>query len=79
MLGRRRAAPRSIGGLTPRESDIAALIAEGLTSREIAEALVLGERTVETHVAHILSKLGFSSRRQIAAWARAQASPQTSG
>jgi DNA-binding NarL/FixJ family response regulator len=38
------------------------------SNREIAEALVIGERTVDAHVVHILRKLGFSSRAQIAAW-----------
>jgi DNA-binding NarL/FixJ family response regulator len=40
-----------------------------MTSREIAETLVLGERTVELHTSHILGKLGVSSRRAIATWA----------
>ena len=48
---------------------MAALVARGKSNREIADALVLGERTVQTHVGHILDKLGFSSRAQIAAWA----------
>ena len=47
---------------------MAHLVAQGHSNREIAEALVVGERTVETHVSSILAKLGFSSRRQIAAW-----------
>lgn len=54
--------------LTPREVEVAALVAEGKTNREIADVLVLGERTVETHVANILGKLGFSNRAQIATW-----------
>jgi DNA-binding CsgD family transcriptional regulator len=54
--------------LTPREGEIAALVAEGLTNREIAVQLVLSERTAATHVEHILGKLGFHSRAQIAAW-----------
>jgi non-specific serine/threonine protein kinase len=48
---------------------VAALIAEGRSNREIAEALVLGERTVESHVSSILAKLGFTKRAQIAVWA----------
>lgn len=55
--------------LTPRERDVAALIARGLTNREIADQLVITERTAETHVQHILNKLGINSRAQIAAWA----------
>jgi predicted ATPase/DNA-binding CsgD family transcriptional regulator len=51
--------------LTPREREVADLIARGLTNRQIAAALVVGDKTVETHVAHILAKLGFSRRAQI--------------
>lgn len=57
------------GGLTARERQVARLIAQGGSNREIAEELVIGERTVESHVANILSKLGFTARTQIAAWA----------
>jgi DNA-binding CsgD family transcriptional regulator len=57
------------GMLTRREREVAMLIAQGQTNREIAERLVLGERTIETHIGNILGKLGFSSRRQITAWA----------
>lgn len=60
------------GGLTAREREIAALIAEGRSNPEIAEALVVSERTVTTHVSNILSKLGFTSRTQIASWVTAQ-------
>jgi len=56
-------------GLTPRERDIAALIAQGRSNKEIAEALVLSNRTVESHISNILSKLNFTSRSQIAVWA----------
>lgn len=59
----------AVARLTRREREVAALIAQGKTSREIAEALVIGERTVETHTGNILGKLGVSSRREIAAWA----------
>jgi two-component system response regulator DevR len=52
--------------LTERENEILALLAEGLTDREIAEALVIGRRTVETHVANILAKLRVESRVQAA-------------
>ncbi len=55
--------------LTKREREIAKLIAQGHTSREIAATLVLGERTIETHISNILGKLNMSSRRDIAAWA----------
>jgi DNA-binding NarL/FixJ family response regulator len=60
------------GGLTAREQEVAGLIAQGHSNRAMAECLVLSERTVEDHVSGILSKLGFSSRAQIAAWATQQ-------
>jgi predicted ATPase/DNA-binding CsgD family transcriptional regulator len=63
---RRAAGPP--GGLTPREREIAGLVAEGLSNREIAARLVIAQRTAETHVENILAKLGFTSRAQIAAW-----------
>ena len=55
--------------LTPREREVAVLIAEGRTNREIAEALVLSERTVDSHVRNVMGKLDVSSRARIAAWA----------
>jgi len=58
--------------LTPREREIAAMIARGLTNREIAAKLYVGERTVESHVRNALQKFGFVSRSQIAAWASEQ-------
>jgi non-specific serine/threonine protein kinase len=54
--------------LTRRELDVAALVAQGLSNSQIAAALVISSRTAETHVAHIMTKLGFSTRAQIAAW-----------
>jgi tetratricopeptide (TPR) repeat protein len=57
------------GGLTAREREVAVLLAQGKSNREIAEALVLGERTIETHVSHVLGKLALGSRREIARWA----------
>ncbi|GAB1693314.1 ATP-binding protein [Krasilnikovia sp. M28-CT-15] len=59
-------------GLTRREREVAALIAEGLTNREIAARLVVAQRTAEGHVENILSKLGFTSRAQVAGWLAAQ-------
>ena len=56
-------------GLTPRELEVAALIAQGLTNRLIAEQLVVSEWTVDSHVRHILNKLEFRSRAQVAVWA----------
>ncbi len=55
--------------LTRREREVAALVARGASNREIADALVIGERTVEMHVGHALSKIGASSRTQLAVWA----------
>jgi non-specific serine/threonine protein kinase len=54
--------------LTRREREVARLIAQGLSNREIAAALVVTERTVEGHVSNILAKLHFRSRAQVAAW-----------
>jgi predicted ATPase/DNA-binding CsgD family transcriptional regulator len=65
----RQAAKQEFGGLTRRERQVAAVVAQGLSNQEIADELVVSIKTVEAHVSHILSKLGFSSRAQIAAWA----------
>ncbi|SEB64274.1 protein kinase domain-containing protein [Rhodococcus koreensis] len=54
--------------LTKREREVAALVAEGLTNRAIATRLVISPRTAQGHVEHVLAKLGFTSRAQIAAW-----------
>ncbi|MEU6340763.1 AAA family ATPase [Streptomyces sp. NPDC046977] len=54
--------------LSPRETEVAELVAQGMTNRGIAGALFISERTAQTHVQHILTKLGFSTRTQIAAW-----------
>jgi non-specific serine/threonine protein kinase len=62
-------ATRPPGGLTEREVEVAALIARGLTNRQIAGELVVARGTVANHVAHILDKLGFHTRAQIAGWA----------
>jgi DNA-binding CsgD family transcriptional regulator len=56
------------GPLTEREQQIARLVSQGLTNRQIAAIAHISERTAETHVRNILAKLGFSSRAQIAAW-----------
>jgi serine/threonine-protein kinase PknK len=58
--------------LTRREREIAGLVQQGLSNKEIAESLVISKRTAETHVEHILTKLGFTNRNQIAAWAGEQ-------
>ena len=54
--------------LTRREEEVAALVARGLSNRDIARSLVISQRTAESHVANILTKQGFTSRAQIAAW-----------
>ena len=61
------------GTLTSREAQIATLVSDGLTNRQIAESLFLSVRTVETHVDRILTKLGFHNRARLASWIREQA------
>lgn len=68
----RQVAKQGFGGLTARERQVAGLIAQGKSNREVAIELVLSERTVEKHVANIFSKLGFASRAQVAVWAVAR-------
>jgi predicted ATPase/DNA-binding NarL/FixJ family response regulator len=63
----------SRGRLTRREQEVAALVARGLSSSQIAATLVISPRTAQTHVEHILVKLGFTTRAQIAAWSAAGA------
>lgn len=60
------------GKLSRRETEVAALVADGLSNRDIAERLFLSERTVEGHVQHILRKLDVRSRTRIATWFQAQ-------
>ena len=55
--------------LTTREREVAALVALGLTSKDIAARLVVSKRTVDSHLEHILGKLGYNSRVQVAALA----------
>jgi DNA-binding NarL/FixJ family response regulator len=57
--------------LTPREMQVARLVAGGRSIRDIAAELVISQRTAENHVEHILTKLGFTSRAQVAAWVTA--------
>jgi DNA-binding CsgD family transcriptional regulator len=69
QLSPNRAAKEAFEGLTEREREVAALIADGRSNPEIAAELVVSVRTVESHVSSILATLGFGSRAQIAAWA----------
>lgn len=55
--------------LTPREREILALVATGLTNQQIAEQLVISVRTVETHRAHVMDKLGFKNRAELVKYA----------
>jgi len=64
-----RPASRSGDGLTEREQEVLCLIADGLNNREIAEKLVISEKTVKTHVSSILGKLGLADRTQAAIYA----------
>jgi DNA-binding CsgD family transcriptional regulator len=68
-ITRRQSEAEKFAGLTAREREVAGLLSQGKSNREIAEGLFLSERTVESHVGNILTKLGFDSRAQIAVWA----------
>ncbi|WP_181774329.1 LuxR C-terminal-related transcriptional regulator [Amycolatopsis pittospori] len=61
--------------LTKRETEIAHVIAEGLTNQEIADRLGIARRTVDTHIDHILTKLGYSNRVQVATWVTRSGDP----
>jgi len=61
-------ARRGRSPLSGREVEVADLVAAALSNRQIAERLVLSERTVESHVRNILTKLGFTTRTEIATW-----------
>ena len=64
--GARECAEVMLDKLSPRERQVADLVTEGLSDREISSRLIISQRTAESHVAHILTKLDFSSRVQVA-------------
>ena len=64
----RKVAKQAYGGLTEREREVAVMIAQGKSSRAIADELIVSERTIEKHVERIMARLGFTSRVQIATW-----------
>ncbi|MGD9525840.1 ATP-binding protein [Pseudonocardia sp.] len=64
----RRDRPAARDPLTPRETEVAALLADGLSNRDIAARLVISPRTAEVHVERVLVKLGFTRRAQVAGW-----------
>lgn len=69
--GRRARQAQEAGRRSPlsrREMEIARLVAQGMTNKEIAKVAVISQRTAEGHVDHILTKLGFNSRTQVAGW-----------
>ncbi|MFD5247140.1 ATP-binding protein [Amycolatopsis sp. NPDC058340] len=72
VLGQQITVPRAPTGpddpLTPREHEVAELVARGLTNRQIAGQLGIAPRTADTHIGHILTKLGFASRARLATW-----------
>lgn len=72
LPSQREAEKHKYGGLTTREREVAAQIAQGKSNQAIAGELFVGLKTVEAHVTRILSKLGFTSRAQIAGWAVAK-------
>jgi DNA-binding NarL/FixJ family response regulator len=61
--------PSGPEALTPREREVASLLAEGLSNSQVAERLYISPRTAAVHVSNILAKLGMSSRTEVAAWA----------
>jgi DNA-binding CsgD family transcriptional regulator len=67
------------GGLTHRQLEIARLVADGLSNRQIAARLFLSGRTVETHITNILNRLGLGSRVQLSRWMADTAASGTTG
>lgn len=75
-LAAARMAPTPSRRLSPREEDVARLVADGLTNREIASRLGIAERTVESHLDSIRAKLGVRTRTQVAVWLVGQRAAQ---
>ena len=75
LRARPQAAAAAASPLSPRELEVAGLVAQGLTNKQIAQTLFVSERTAENHVQHILTKLGFSNRSQIAVWSSGGPAP----
>lgn len=69
LVRRLEGSTRADGELTSREREVTELIAEGLTNSQLAERLFISPKTAAVHVSNILTKLGLSSRVEIAAWA----------
>ncbi|MCX5078539.1 LuxR C-terminal-related transcriptional regulator [Streptomyces sp. NBC_00424] len=74
-----KAARNDTHSLTKREQQVAELVAEGMSNKEISHRLVIAQRTAESHVDHIRAKLGFSTRAQIATWATRRSGNAASG
>jgi DNA-binding CsgD family transcriptional regulator len=70
------AASPSAWPLSPRERQVAVLIARGRSNREMADEPVIGERSAETHMTHALAKLGLRSRSQVAVWVLEHGGPR---
>jgi predicted ATPase/DNA-binding CsgD family transcriptional regulator len=64
-----------VGPLAKREEEVAKLVADGLSNKQIGSRLFISERTVDSHVRSVLNKLGFNSRAQIAGWVRSPGGP----
>jgi DNA-binding CsgD family transcriptional regulator len=69
-FGNAASRPAPVSGLSEREQEVARLVADGLANKTIAAQLHVSVRTVESHVRHVLTKLGLSNRTQLATWAR---------
>jgi DNA-binding NarL/FixJ family response regulator len=73
---KRRAAAVGLSSLTEREQEITGLVAQGWTNRQIATRLFISEKTVETHVSHILGKVGVPTRTALVARVMSERSAQ---